>query len=62
MKERAKSENVEFGLDLNFFEMNYRMKGVKNFFGATIDENGTILRDINNPSFFMKYNSKEETQ
>lgn len=62
MKERAKSENVKFDLDLNFFEMNYRLLGVKTFFGVTIDNNGKILQDIQNPVFFVQYFYRSESQ
>ena len=56
MKVRAKFENAKWELtdqQLSFFHK----KGIRNFFGVLLDDNGNILEDTKQPSFFKSYKS-----
>ena len=56
MKARAKFENVEWLLTEDNLSPYYD-KGVRNFFGVEIDDEGTLLEDQQQPSFFHSYKS-----
>jgi hypothetical protein len=56
MKARAKFENVEWLLTEDNLSPYYD-KGVRNFFGVEIDDEGNLLEDQQQPSFFNSYKS-----
>jgi hypothetical protein len=56
MKARANFEKVQWLIteeDLS----EYFNKGVRNFFGVEIDDNGNLIEDQQQPSFFKSYKS-----
>jgi hypothetical protein len=56
MRSRAEFENLKWELtekDLRgYFE-----KGIRNFFGVVVSDNGDLIEDNEQPSFFMSYKS-----
>jgi hypothetical protein len=56
MKERAKFENLKWELtekDLS----GYFYHGIRNFFGVVVDDDGNLIEDNEQPSFFNSYKS-----
>jgi len=54
MKARANFEKVKWELtekDLT----GYFQQGIRNFFGVVIDNDGNLIEDNEQPSFFMNY-------
>jgi len=56
MNMRARFENVQWELTEQDLKP-YFDKGVRSFFGVTIDDNGNLISDDNQPSFFNSYKS-----
>lgn len=56
MNVRAQFENVQWELTPQDLEP-YFDKGVRSFFGVTIDDHGNLLSDEQQPSFFNSYKS-----
>jgi hypothetical protein len=56
MNMRAHFENVQWELTEQDLKP-YFDKGVRSFFGVTIDDNGNLISDDNQPSFFNSYKS-----
>jgi len=54
MYERAEFEGVSFQLSPEFFESLVE-RGMRNFFGFIVSDEGEPLRDEQNPVFFKKF-------
>jgi len=59
MQKRAESEGVSHELGLNFYSTSLG-KGVREFFGLTISNDGHLIEDKQNPEFFKTYLNKED--
>lgn len=56
MSVRARFENVKWELTGQDLEP-YFENGVRNFFGVSVDDQGNLLSDDQQPSFFNSYKS-----
>ena len=54
---RAGKENATFSLTVSFFKKKIT-RGVRMFFGALVDNNGTVLDDTRNPGFLDEFRNK----
>ena len=59
MQKRAESEGVPHDLDLNFYS-DFLDKGMTEFFGVIISNEGYLVEDTQNPEFFKSYFNKED--
>jgi hypothetical protein len=53
MKQRAAFEGVEWKLTVTFLQKQFDL-GIRTFFGVDVDDQGNLLRDIQQPEFFAK--------
>ena len=53
---RAAYEKVDWALSKEFFTCGFDF-GIRGFFGVQIDDDGTLLNDVQQPEFFATYNS-----
>lgn len=53
----SKASSVEWALTDGFLQ-NYFDRGVRHFFGVTIDKSGKLLSDDQQPDFFKKYQQR----
>lgn len=56
MKCRAKFEKAKWELTEDDLFVYFR-QGVRNFFGVVVDDNGELVEDQEQPSFFNSYKS-----
>jgi hypothetical protein len=56
MSARANFENVNWGLSDEWLETGFLI-GIRCFFGVDLDDNGNLLEDYQQPSFFQSYKS-----
>lgn len=54
MSSRAKFENVKWELTEKDLR-GYFQKGIRNFFGVIVSDDGDLIEDNEQPSFFMSY-------
>jgi hypothetical protein len=59
MQARAKMEGVRHDLPLGFYQVAYE-QGTRTFFGVTLDDDGNLLEDVQQPVFFREYQSQRE--
>ena len=53
---RAAYEKVGWALSMEFFTCGFDF-GIRSFFGVLIDDEGTLLTDVQQPEFFSSYKS-----
>ena len=54
MKERAAFEHVEWAVTDEFLEEHFA-SGIRSFFGVTLDDDGKLLTDDQQPELFANY-------
>jgi len=57
MQKRAESEGMSHELDCDFYG-EFFGKGMRDFFGVIISDDGRLLQDKQNPDFFETYFNK----
>jgi hypothetical protein len=57
---RAAYEKVDWGLPMVFFSHGFDL-GMRCYFGVLVDDDGTMLADYQQPSFFDSYTSTRVT-
>jgi hypothetical protein len=61
MAARAEMEGVEHSLPRDFYHISHE-RGVRTFFGVTLDDDGNLLEDVQQPAFFLEYQAQREEE